>query len=151
MENSAPFSFPPPFYNVIVATQLCNYISLHCRGKGTCIGVSWIFGEDCVRCKRPTGYHYTLFRRGCMLEETASVIYRVRCFDFKGFKLMTRISFLAIVTAQIFENCFSISRGKNYNTNFIQNREVTKKTRVWPTLLISNSGPNAVNAELSKT
>ena len=61
---------------------------------------------------------------------------------------MTRISFLAIFTAQIFENCFSISRRKNYNTNFIQNRELTKKTRVWPTLLLSNSGPNAVNAEL---
>ena len=104
-----------------------------------------------MRCKRPSGYHYTLFRRGGMLEETASVTYSVRCFDFKGFKFMTRISFLAIFTAQIFENCFSISRGKNYNTNFIQNRELNKKTRVWPTLLISNSGPNAVKAELSKT
>ena len=45
-----------------------------------------------MRCKRPSGYHYTLFRRGGMLEETASVTYSVRCFDFKGFKFMTRIS-----------------------------------------------------------
>ena len=104
-----------------------------------------------MRCKRPSSYHYTLFRRGGMLEETASMTYSVRCFDFLGFKFMTRISFLAIFTAEIFKNCFSISRGKNYNTNFIQNRELTKKTRVWPTLLISNSGPNAVNAELFKT
>ena len=105
-----------------------------------------------MRCKRPSGYHYTLFRRGGMLEETASVTYSVRCFDFNSFEFMTRISFLTILSAQIFENCFSTSRGKNYNTNFIiQNRELTKKTRVWPTLLISNSGPNAVNAELTKT
>ena len=104
-----------------------------------------------MRCKRPSGYHYMLFRRGGMFEETASVTYSVRCFDFNGFKCMRRISFLTIFTAQIFENCFSISRRKNYNTNFIQNRELTKKTRVWPTLLISNSGPNVVNAELSKT
>ena len=104
-----------------------------------------------MRCKRPSGYHYTLFRRGGMLEETASVTYSVRCFDFKSFEFM-RISFLTILSAQIFENCFSTSRGKNYNRNFIiQNRELTKKTRVWPTLLISNSGPNAVNAELTKT
>ena len=68
-----------------------------------------------MRCKRPSGYHYTLFRRGSMLEETASVTYSVRCFDFKGFEYMTRISFLAIFTAQIFQNCFSISRRKNYN------------------------------------
>ena len=104
-----------------------------------------------MRCKRPSSYHYTLFRRGGMLKETASMTYSVRCFDFQGFKFMTRISFLAIFTAEIFKNCFLISRGKNYNTNFIQNRELTKKTRVWPTLLISNSGPNAVNGELSKT
>ena len=104
-----------------------------------------------MRCKRPSGYHYMLFRCGGMLEKTASVTYSVTCFDFKGFKFMTRISFLTIFTAQIFKNCLLISRGKNYNTNFIQNRELTKKTRVWPTLLISNSGPNAVNAELSKT
>ena len=131
MENSAPFCFPPPFCNVVVATQLCNNIST-------------LQGErDVHRCFKD-------FWRG-MLEETASVTYSVRCFDFKGFKFMTRISFLAIFTAQIFENCFSISRGKNYTTNFIQNRELNKKTRVWPTLLISNSRPNAVNAELSKT
>ena len=104
-----------------------------------------------MRCKRPSGYHYTLFRSGGMLEETASVTYSVRCFDFNSFEVMTRISFLTIFTAPMFENCFSISRGKNYNTNFIQNRELTKKTRVWLTLLISNSGPNAVNAELTKT
>ena len=57
-----------------------------------------------MRCKRPSGYHYTLFRQSHsgMLEETASVTYSVRCFDFKGFKCMTRISFLAIFTAQIF-------------------------------------------------
>ena len=77
-----------------------------------------------MRCKRPSGYHYTLFRHGGMLEETARVTYSVRCFDFtEGFKFMTRIFFLATFTAQIFENCFSISRGNNYNTNFIQNRE----------------------------
>ena len=105
-----------------------------------------------MRCKRPSGYHYTLFRRGGMLEETASVTYSVRCFDFNSFEFMTRISFLTILSAQIFDNCFSTSRGKNDNRNFIiQNMELTKKTRVWPTLLISNSGPNAVNAELSKT
>ena len=145
-----PFVFPLPFATLL---QPCNFevTSQHCRGKGTCIGVSGIFGEDCVRCKRPSGYHYTLFRRGGMLEEIASMTYSLRCFDFKGFKFMTRISFLAIFTAQIFENCFSISRRKNYNTNFIQNRELTKKTRVWSTLLISNSRPNAVNAELYKT
>ena len=27
LENSAPFRFPPPFCNVVVATQLCNNIS----------------------------------------------------------------------------------------------------------------------------
>ena len=27
LENSAPFCFPPPFCNVVVATQLCNNIS----------------------------------------------------------------------------------------------------------------------------
>ena len=65
-----------------------------------------------MRCKRPSGYHYTPFRRGGMLEETARVTYSVRCFDFKGFKCMTRISFLAIFTAQIFENCFSFQEKK---------------------------------------
>ena len=65
-----------------------------------------------MRCKTPSGYHYTLFRRGGMLEETASVTYSIRCFDFKGFKCMMRISFLAIFTAQIFENCFSFQGEK---------------------------------------
>ena len=105
-----------------------------------------------MRCKRPSGYHYTFFRRGDMLEETASVTYSMRCFDFNSFEFMTRISCWTILSAQIFENCLSTSRGKNDNRNFIiQNMELTKKTRVWPTLLISNSGPNAVNAELTKT
>ena len=39
-------------------------------------------------------------------------LYSIRCFDFKGFKCMTRISFLAIFTAQIFENCFSFQEKK---------------------------------------
>ena len=131
-----PFVFPLPFA-VLLQPRNFAITSQHCRRKGTCIGVSRIFGQDCVRCKRPSGYHYTLFRRGGMLEETASVSYSIRCFDFNSFEFMTRISFLTIFTAQIFENCFSISRGKNYNTTFIQNRELTKKTKV--------------NAELTKT
>ena len=98
-----PFDFPLPFA-MLLQPRNFTITSQHCRGKATCIGISWIFGEDCVRCKRPIGYHYTLSRRGGMLEETASVIYSVRCFEFKGFKFMTRISFLAIFTAQIFEN-----------------------------------------------
>ena len=52
-----------------------------------------------MRCKRPSGYHYTLFTRGGMLEETASVTYSVRCFDFNSFEFMTRISFLTILSA----------------------------------------------------
>ena len=108
-----------------------------------------------MRCKRPSGYHSTLFRRGSMLEETASVTYSVRCFDFKGFKVMTRISFLAIFTAQIFRELFLDFKGEilQYELYSEQgaNQEDKAKTRVWPKLLISNSGPNAVNAELSKT
>ena len=43
-----------------------------------------------------------------MLEET----YSVRCCDFKGFKFMTRISFLAIFTAQNFGELFLDFKGK---------------------------------------
>ena len=59
--------------------------------------------------------------------------------------------FLGNLYGSNFRKLFLDFKEKNYNTNFIQNRELIKKTRVWPTLLISNSGPNAVNAELSKT
>ena len=99
------FVFPLPFA-LLLEPRNVAITDQHCRGKGTCIGVSWIFGEDCVRCKGPSGYHYTLFRRGGMLEETASVTYSVRCFDFKGFKCMTRISFLVNLYRSKFRELF---------------------------------------------
>ena len=64
-----------------------------------------------------------------MLEETASVTYSVRCFDFKGFKCMTRISFLTIFTAQIFENCFSISRGKKLQYELYSEQEANQEDK----------------------
>ena len=65
-----------------------------------------------MRCKRPSGYHYTLFRRGGMLEETASVTYSVRCFDFNSFEFMTRIFFLDNLKRSNFRELFLDFKGK---------------------------------------
>ena len=94
-----------------------------------------------MRCERLSGYHYTLFRRGRMLEETASMTYSLRCFDFKGFKCMRRISFLAIFTVSHFKK-------KKLQYQLYSEQGANQEDKG---LANSNSRPNAVNAELSKT
>ena len=82
LENSAPFCFPPPFCNVVVAMQLCNNIST-LQGQRDMHRCFRIFGEDCsyslpkwqvVKVTFFAPYNWTLYMPNCLLLQLYSYL-----------------------------------------------------------------------------